>query len=75
MAQWLIVPTNKLADLAALNEGRTDKQCTAIKTAGNVWVTGADKLQDSYWSEYHSFLNSLESFEGAPSFPVDDDAV
>lgn len=73
MTKWLIVPTNKQAALTALNDARTDRKCTAIKTVSNVWVTGADKLQDPYWADYHEFLGGLAEFDGTPTFPVSEE--
>jgi hypothetical protein len=65
---WLIVPENKLAELAAINAQFTDRQCTPVVLADNTLVTSADKLADEYWAAWHEFLNGLAQFIGEPEF-------
>jgi hypothetical protein len=67
--KWLIVPEDKLAELQAINEVHEDRKCEPMQTTTGVWVTGADKLGDSYWVDWHDFLSSLTEFEGVPEFP------
>jgi len=65
--KWLIIPTSRLGELAALN---TPTQiCGTISTASGVLLTGADKLGDRIWQKWHPFLKSLEVFQGEPVFP------
>lgn len=61
---WLIVPQNKIAEMAALN---TATQALAVsETEQGILLIGADKLADAMWSNWHPFLLSLEVFSGEP---------
>ena len=69
MSEWLIVPSDRLAELDAINAAHEGQRCTALQTTTGVWVTGSDKLEDSYWADWHEFLDSLSEFVGMPEFP------
>jgi hypothetical protein len=67
---WLILPIERQAELDAINAQFKDRVCTSVATSDGVLLTNSDKLQDEYWSAYHSFLSSLDPFEGDPVWPV-----
>jgi hypothetical protein len=67
---WLIIPTDRISELDEINAKFNDKLCSYLETNDGVLLTNSDKLNDPYWSEYHSFLSSLTPFEGQPIWPT-----
>jgi hypothetical protein len=67
---WLIVTSEKQAELDAINAWFVDRQCTSVANEDGIFLTNSDKLEDEYWSAYHAFLSSLTPFEGTPVWPA-----
>ena len=67
---WLILPSDRQAELDEINAQFKDRKCTAITTEDGTLLTNSDKLQDEYWSAYHAFLLSLTPFQGDPIWPT-----
>lgn len=67
---WLILPTDKLLDLDALNALQDDRKISPITTNDGTLLIGADLLGDPFWSDFQTLLSTLSPFVGEPAFPT-----
>jgi hypothetical protein len=68
--KWLIITSDKVNELNLLNESHDNQKCNFVETKEGMLVTNADQLKCPYWADYHQFLSSLKTFEGTPTFEL-----